>query len=71
MRDAVLVVLFANLLTSVVIVLNGRAAAAYHIGYPVLSRTSFGIYGQYFVVVLRALVGIAWGMVPLYLQYGP
>ncbi|EFE34848.1 uncharacterized protein ARB_06614 [Trichophyton benhamiae CBS 112371] len=59
-RDAVLVVLFANLLTSVVIVLNGRAAAAYHIGFPVQSRTSFGVYGQYFVVVLRALVGIAW-----------
>ncbi|EGE00988.1 uracil permease [Trichophyton equinum CBS 127.97] len=67
-RDAVLVVLFANLLTSVVIVLNGRAAAAYHIGFPVLSRTSFGIYGQYFVVVLRALVGIAWGGVQLYYQ---
>lgn len=69
MRDAVLVVLFANLLTSVVIVLNGRAAAAYHIGFPVQSRTSFGVYGQYFVVVLRALVGIAWGMAFSCMQY--
>ena len=60
-RDALLVVLFANLLSAVVIVLNGRAAAGYHIGYPVLSRSSFGIYGQYFVVVLRSILGIIWG----------
>jgi NCS1 family nucleobase:cation symporter-1 len=60
-RDSILVVLFANLVSAVVIVFNGRAAAAYHVGYPVLSRSSFGIYGMYFVVVLRALLGIIWG----------
>lgn len=60
-RDALLVVLFANVLSSAVIILNGRAAATYHIGYPVLSRVSFGIYGQYIVVVLRALLSIIWG----------
>jgi len=60
-RDALLVVLFANILSSAVIILNGRAAATYHMGYPVLSRVSFGIYGQYFVVVLRALLSIIWG----------
>ncbi|KAK5239129.1 hypothetical protein LTR40_014817, partial [Exophiala xenobiotica] len=43
-RDALLVVFFANLLSAVIIVLNGRAAARYHIGYPVISRSSFGIY---------------------------
>ncbi|KAM5465305.1 hypothetical protein MauCBS54593_006551 [Microsporum audouinii] len=67
-RDAVLIVLFGNILTSIVIVLNGRAAAAYHIGFPVQSRASFGIYGQYVVVVIRALVGIAWGGVQLYYE---
>jgi nucleobase:cation symporter-1, NCS1 family len=64
-RDALLVVFFANLLSAVIIVLNGRAAARYHIGYPVLSRSSFGIYGQYFVVILRSLLGIIWGGVQL------
>ncbi|KAL2009205.1 hypothetical protein VTN00DRAFT_7399 [Thermoascus crustaceus] len=67
-RDALLVVLFANVLSSVVIVLNGRAAATYHIGYPVLSRVSFGIYGQFFVVILRALLSIIWGGVQLYYE---
>ncbi|KAK2785270.1 hypothetical protein FQN53_007846 [Emmonsiellopsis sp. PD_33] len=67
-RDALLVVAFANIMCAVVIVLNGRAAARYHIGYPVLSRTSFGIYGQYFVVILRALLGVIWGGVTLYYE---
>lgn len=67
-RDALLIVLFANILSAVVIVLNGRAAARYHIGYPVLSRSSFGIYGQYFVVILRSILGIIWGGVQLYFE---
>ena len=57
-RDAMLVVVFANILSAVVICLNGRAAARYHVGYPVLSRVTFGIYGSYFVVILRAILGI-------------
>jgi NCS1 family nucleobase:cation symporter-1 len=67
-RDAILVVFFANLLSAVIIVLNGRASARYHIGYPVLSRSSFGMYGQYFVVVLRSILGIIWGGVQLYFE---
>lgn len=60
-RDALLVILFANVLSSLVIVLNGRAAARYHVGYPVLARVTFGIFGSYFFVVLRAILGIIWG----------
>jgi NCS1 family nucleobase:cation symporter-1 len=54
--------MFANILSSMVIVLNGRAAAQYHVGYPVLARVTFGIFGSYFFVVLRAILGIIWGM---------
>lgn len=43
------------------IVLNGRAASRYHVGYPVLARTTFGIWGSYFFVVLRAILGVIWG----------
>ncbi|CAG9975113.1 unnamed protein product [Clonostachys byssicola] len=67
-RDALLVVFFANLLSAVVMVLNGYASSRYHIGYPVLSRSSFGIYGHYFVVVLRSILGIIWGGVQLYFE---
>jgi len=67
-RDALLIVLFANLLSAVVIVLNGRAAARYHVGYPVLSRLSFGLYGEYFVIILRSILGIIWGGVQMYFE---
>ncbi|CRG83558.1 Allantoin permease [Talaromyces islandicus] len=67
-RDALLVIMFANVLSSVVIVLNGRAAARYHVGYPVLARVTFGIFGSYFFVVLRAILGIIWGGVQLYFE---
>jgi nucleobase:cation symporter-1, NCS1 family len=59
-RDAILVVFFANLLSAIFIVLNGRAAAVYHVGYPVLSRLSFGLWGHYFAVIIRAILGIIW-----------
>lgn len=65
-RDALLVILFANLLSAVVIVLNGRAASRYHVGYPVLARTTFGIWGSYFFVVLRAILGVIWGEYPFF-----
>lgn len=67
-RDALLIVVFANLLSAAVMVLNGYAASRYHIGYPVLSRSSFGIYGHYFVVVLRSILGIIWGGVQMYFE---
>ncbi|KAJ5747326.1 allantoin permease [Penicillium nucicola] len=67
-RDALLVVFFANLLSATIMVLNGYAASRYHIGYPVLSRASFGIYGHYFVIILRSILGIIWGGVQLYFQ---
>ncbi|KAL3463473.1 permease for cytosine/purines, uracil, thiamine, allantoin-domain-containing protein [Aspergillus heterothallicus] len=67
-RDALLVVFFANLLSATVMVLNGFASSRYHVGYPVLSRVSFGIYGHYFVVVLRSILGIIWGGVQMYFE---
>ncbi|KAK5058696.1 hypothetical protein LTR84_010960 [Exophiala bonariae] len=67
-RDSLIVVFFANLFSALVIVLNGRAAARYHIGFPVVARASFGIYGHYFAVCLRCMVSIIWGGVNLYFQ---
>ncbi|KAH7316989.1 allantoin permease [Stachybotrys elegans] len=67
-RDALLVVFFANLLSAAVMVLNRFAASRYYIGYPVLSRSSFGIYGHYLVVVIRSILGVIWGGVQLYFE---
>ncbi|KAL4894577.1 permease for cytosine/purines, uracil, thiamine, allantoin-domain-containing protein [Aspergillus ambiguus] len=67
-RDALLVVLFANVLKVGVVLLNSRAAATYHVGYPVLARGSFGIYGAYFAILLRSLIGLIWGGVQVYYE---
>ncbi|KAL7421102.1 hypothetical protein Q5752_003986 [Cryptotrichosporon argae] len=66
--DALLVQLFACILSAVVIVFNGFAAERYHIGYPVLSRVTYGIFGSYFFVLLRSILGIIWGGVQLYFE---
>lgn len=55
--DSILLVFFANLLSAIIIVLNGRAAAKYHIGFPALARSAFGTYGSYFYVVIRSILG--------------
>ncbi|KAK0479206.1 allantoin permease [Armillaria novae-zelandiae] len=57
---AILVVLSANMLSSVILVLNGYASSGWHIGYPVLVRTSFGVVGSFFAVIIRSMLGIVW-----------
>jgi hypothetical protein len=50
----------ANLLSSTVALALGRLGARYHVGYPVLARSVFGMYGQFFFVWIRAVVAIIW-----------
>ncbi|KAL3458411.1 permease for cytosine/purines, uracil, thiamine, allantoin-domain-containing protein [Aspergillus heterothallicus] len=37
-----------------------RPGATYHVGFPVIARSSFGMYGSYFFIFLRAVVCIIW-----------
>lgn len=58
--------MLANLISSIVALGLGRPGARYHIGYPVLARSVFGMYGQYFFVWIRAVVAIIWFGVQTY-----
>lgn len=49
-----------HILLSTVLVLNGRAGAIYHVGYPILCRSSFGVYGAWWPVFNRATMAIVW-----------
>ncbi|KAG0648390.1 Uridine permease [Hyphodiscus hymeniophilus] len=49
-----------QLLIAIVIVFNGRAGAKYHIGYPILNRASFGIFGAWWPTMNRAFMAIIW-----------
>ncbi|KAI8075275.1 permease for cytosine/purines, uracil, thiamine, allantoin-domain-containing protein [Gongronella butleri] len=58
--QALIVVAVGYSLAAVVLVINGRAGAVYHVGYPVLTRSSFGLVGAYIPILNRILLGIVW-----------
>ncbi|CZR59046.1 probable uracil permease [Phialocephala subalpina] len=49
-----------QVLIAIVIVFNGRAGAKYHIGFPILNRASFGIFGAWWPTFNRAVMAIVW-----------
>ncbi|KAJ9500162.1 hypothetical protein H2202_004553 [Exophiala xenobiotica] len=64
--QALIACMMANLISSTVALALGRPGARYHIGYPVLARSVFGMYGHYFFVWIRAVVAIIWFGVQTY-----
>lgn len=64
--QALIACILANLLSSSVALALGRPGARYHVGYPVLARNVFGMYGHYFFVWIRAVVAIIWFGVQTY-----
>lgn len=45
-------------LIAVIITLNGRSGAVYHIGFPILNRSAFGIFGAWWPTFNRAVMAI-------------
>ncbi|GAA5858467.1 hypothetical protein JCM8547_007319 [Rhodosporidiobolus lusitaniae] len=64
--QAVVCVFIAHLLGAIVIVVNSRGGATYHIGYPVYQRISFGPWGSFMPVLLRSITGLVWIGVQVY-----
>lgn len=58
--QAVLTVLLGNVIVLVPLALNARAGTAYGIPFPVLLRSSFGVFGANIPAMLRALVACGW-----------
>ncbi|KAK2001067.1 NCS1 nucleoside transporter [Colletotrichum falcatum] len=47
-------------LIAIIITLNGRPGSCYHVGYPVICRAAFGIYGAWWPTFNRAVMAIVW-----------
>lgn len=47
-------------LIAIIITLNGRPGATYHIGFPVVCRVAFGVYGAWWPTFNRAVMAIVW-----------
>lgn len=53
-------VVAANLILLIPLILTGNAGTRYGVSFPVIARSSFGIWGAHIPTLLRALVGCGW-----------
>ncbi|KIX01488.1 uncharacterized protein Z518_09214 [Rhinocladiella mackenziei CBS 650.93] len=47
-------------LVSSIFVLNGRPGAVYHVGFPILNRAAFGVFGAWWPTFNRAVMATVW-----------
>ncbi|KAF4624327.1 hypothetical protein G7Y89_g13845 [Cudoniella acicularis] len=64
--QSILVIFASQFISSVAMFFNSRCASVYHIGYPVVARSIFGVYGSFYFVGARAALAIIWYGVQLY-----
>jgi NCS1 family nucleobase:cation symporter-1 len=53
-------VILGHFIAAVPTVMTGRAGAVYHVPFPVLARSSFGVIGAYWPVFNREAMTIVW-----------
>lgn len=58
--QSILVIFASQLISSIAMFFNSRCASVYHIGYPVVARSVFGMWGSYYFVGARAVLAIVW-----------
>ncbi|KAK1564221.1 NCS1 nucleoside transporter [Colletotrichum navitas] len=47
-------------LIAIIITLNGRPGSCYHVGYPIVCRAAFGVYGAWWPTFNRAVMATVW-----------
>lgn len=60
MWEALACHLGGQFLAGVSMVFTGRPGAVYHVGFPVISRASFGVFGAFWPVINRVIMSIIW-----------
>lgn len=65
-KQSILCSFAAGIIYGMFAALMGTIGAYHHIGYPVLARMVYGIYGAKFGIVLRIITGIIWWGVQAY-----
>lgn len=58
--QSIVVIFISQLIASVAIYFASRVGAIYHIGYPCVARSVFGMYGSYYYVAARAILAQIW-----------
>lgn len=58
--QAIVATIVGKMIISAVAILNGFIGAEWHIGFPVVSRIIWGVYGQYQALLQRILLSLVW-----------
>jgi NCS1 family nucleobase:cation symporter-1 len=67
--QAIIVIFVSQFISSIAMAFNSRSAAVYHIGFPCVGRSVFGMWGSYYFVGARAILAIIWYAVQSKLFY--
>lgn len=58
--QSILVIFVSQVIASIAIFFNSRVGVMYHIGYPCVARSVFGMWGSYYYVAARATLALIW-----------
>ncbi|KAK4628683.1 Transporter aclS [Fulvia fulva] len=58
--QAIIAIILGKFIIAAVAVTNGYLGAEWHIGFPVVSRYVWGIYGHYVALVQRVILSLVW-----------
>jgi nucleobase:cation symporter-1, NCS1 family len=56
--QAIIVIFVSQFISTIAMFFNSRCASVYHIGYPVVARSVFGMWGSFYVVAARAMLAV-------------
>ncbi|KKY20788.1 putative uridine permease [Phaeomoniella chlamydospora] len=60
MWESLVCSLGGQILIAVIITVNGRPGATYHVGFPIINRAAFGVFGAWWPTFNRAVMAIVW-----------
>ena len=69
--QAIISIIIGKFIIAAVAIFNGWVGAEYHIGYVVVSRYIWGIYGSYFALVQRIILSLVWFAVSIFSKFVP
>ncbi|OBR16336.1 NCS1 nucleoside transporter [Colletotrichum higginsianum IMI 349063] len=58
--QSVIAIIIGKIIIALVAIANGMVGAEWHIGFPVVSRYIWGVYGQYFILIQRIFLSLVW-----------
>ncbi|KZL78670.1 NCS1 nucleoside transporter [Colletotrichum tofieldiae] len=58
--QSVIAIIIGKIIIALVAIANGMVGAEWHIGFPVVSRYVWGVYGQYIILIQRIILSLVW-----------